>query len=111
MHGEGNAASREQFRVAGVVLVIVREHRAGDRSLLEKAGEGAARVREARVHEDAADEVGAHIQSRDSAAEARQANALDVAEALDLDHGTKVVVATTVRVARRTQGPPFAEPS
>ena len=99
VHGERNAAGSEQFRVAGVILVIVRQHRTGHGSLRQKTGEGTARAWKAGVDEDPAHEIRAHVQASDSAAEAREANPLDIAEPLELDHATKVAWCRTT--ARR----------
>ena len=90
MHGEGNAAFGDQVGVAAVVLVIVREHRADDGTLIEEAAEHVAGVREPAVHEHAMDEICAHVQCGEATAPTREANALDIAEALELDHPTKL---------------------
>jgi hypothetical protein len=88
MHRDWDAAFGEQSRIPRVVFVIVREHRTGDASLVEKSSERATHERKPTVDEDAVDEVGAHVHASDPAAPTREPDSLHVAEALNFDHST-----------------------
>src|SRR4051812_45279117 len=70
VHEEGDSTRREELGVPGVILVIVGEHRGGDRTLVEESRKRAARAWKAAVDEDAVYEIRADVHAGDPASPA-----------------------------------------
>ena len=86
VHHEGNATVGQERGVAGVIFVVVRENGRPDPALVEIARDGLAGLRKAAVDENAVDEICAHVHAGRATTPAREAHALDISVALDLDH-------------------------